>query len=212
MAPAFVTGFKTVLSIVKEVLGIVGSLISGLLKTLGGLIDFIMGAFTGDWKRAWQGVRDIFKGVFEALWPIVKAPLNLIIDGINALIDGLNSIKIDMPDWMEDMTGYTGFGISIPKVPKLAKGGLAYGPTLAMVGDNKGASVDPEVVSPLSKLQDMIGANNGPMLEVLTSILEAIRSNDKGAVLKIGETEFGRVAINAINKTQRQAGRTLLNL
>ena len=45
-------------------------------------------------------------------------------------------------------------------VPALAEGGLAYGPTLAMVGDNRGANIDPEVVAPLSKLKDMIGGNS----------------------------------------------------
>lgn len=41
-------------------------------------------------------------------------------------------------------------------VPKLAKGGLAYGPTYAMVGDNPNAGTDPEVIAPLSKLQAML--------------------------------------------------------
>lgn len=44
-------------------------------------------------------------------------------------------------------------------LPALATGGLAYGPTAAMVGDNPGASVDPEVIAPLSKLQNMMGGN-----------------------------------------------------
>ena len=41
--------------------------------------------------------------------------------------------------------------------PKLAQGGLATGPTMAMVGDNKNARVDPEVIAPLSKLKSMMG-------------------------------------------------------
>ena len=41
--------------------------------------------------------------------------------------------------------------------PALAEGGLAYGPTLATVGDNRGARVDPEVIAPLSKLKSMMG-------------------------------------------------------
>lgn len=41
-------------------------------------------------------------------------------------------------------------------VPALANGGLAYGPTYAMVGDNPNASTDPEVIAPLSKLQAML--------------------------------------------------------
>jgi len=47
----------------------------------------------------------------------------------------------------------------VQNIPALAEGGLAYGPTLAMVGDNRGASVDPEVVAPLSKLKGMLGGN-----------------------------------------------------
>ena len=48
-------------------------------------------------------------------------------------------------------------------VPALAGGGLAYGATYAMVGDNPNASVDPEVIAPLSKLKSMLptaGAQN----------------------------------------------------
>ncbi|MGS7052280.1 hypothetical protein, partial [Legionella pneumophila] len=98
----------------------------------------------------------------------------------------------------------------IPKIPKLAKGGLAYGPTLAMVGDNRGASVDPEVVSPLSKLQDMIGGNNQPMVEILLLILDAIRNGDKQTVIQLNGTELGRATVSAINDITRRTGRSPL--
>jgi hypothetical protein len=52
-------------------------------------------------------------------------------------------------------------------VPALANGGLAYGPTMAMVGDNRNAAIDPEVVAPLSKLKDMMG---GGVVEVVGRI------------------------------------------
>jgi len=52
-------------------------------------------------------------------------------------------------------------------VPALAQGGLAYGPTMAMVGDNRNAAIDPEVVAPLSKLKDMMG---GGVVEVVGRI------------------------------------------
>ena len=45
-------------------------------------------------------------------------------------------------------------------LPKLAEGGLAFGPTIAMVGDNPGANVNPEVIAPLSDLKSMIGGGN----------------------------------------------------
>jgi len=49
---------------------------------------------------------------------------------------------------------------------KLAKGGLAYGETLAVVGDNPNARMDPEVIAPLSKLQGMLGQSNGAVTVV----------------------------------------------
>jgi len=63
---------------------------------------------------------------------------------------------------------------------KLAKGGLAYGPTLATVGDNIGASYDPEVVSPLSKLREYMGG--GQTIRIQGEISnDTIRlSNERG--------------------------------
>lgn len=46
-------------------------------------------------------------------------------------------------------------------VPKLAKGGLAFGPTLALVGDNKNAKNDPELITPLSKLKNYLDNSGG---------------------------------------------------
>lgn len=213
LAPGFVKGFNIVLNIVTTVIESVGGIIKGLLKTLGGVIDFVAGAFTGDWKKAWTGVKDIFGGIFDSLYSLVKAPLNLIIDGINKVIEGFNSLSVSIPEFevFGQKVGGGSIGVpQIPKIPKLAKGGLAYGPTLAMVGDNRGASVDPEVVSPLSKLQDMISGNNQPMVEVLLLILDALRNNDKQTVIQLNGTELGRAAVSAINDITRRTGRSPL--
>lgn len=48
--------------------------------------------------------------------------------------------------------------------PKLAMGGLAYGPTMATVGDNRNARVDPEVIAPLSKLKGMLDGGGSPYI------------------------------------------------
>ena len=45
--------------------------------------------------------------------------------------------------------------------PKLAEGGLAFGPTMATIGDNRNARVDPEVIAPLSKLKNMLSDVGG---------------------------------------------------
>lgn len=213
LAPGFVKGFNIVLKIVKSVIKDVGDIIDGLLTMLDGVIDFVVGVFTGDWGKAWEGVKSIFKGVFDSLWGIVKLPLNLIIDGVNEVIGALNSISVDIPeiDVFGKKVGGGSIGINLKRIPRLAKGGLAYGPTLAMVGDNRGAAADPEVVSPLSKLQGMLDGGNQETNDLLRQVLKTL-SGDRTTVLKIGETEFGRVSINAINHTQRQAGQTLLDV
>lgn len=143
--------FKTVVSIIGEVLEemliIASGIIAGLLKAFGGLIDFITGVFTGNWGKAWEGVKTIFKGIFDSLYAIAKAPLNFIIGGINKMIGGLNSIQI--PDWVP---GLGGMGLNIGKIPLLEKGGIVDKPTLAMIGEG----VEKEVVLPLSKLRNLL--------------------------------------------------------
>jgi len=57
------------------------------------------------------------------------------------------------------LAGLSALDALLANIPALAEGGLAYGPTLAMVGDNRGANIDPEVVAPLSKLKDLMGGN-----------------------------------------------------
>lgn len=48
----------------------------------------------------------------------------------------------------------------------MAKGGIAYGPTNALVGEYPGASSDPEVVAPLSKLKSLLGNEMNVSLSV----------------------------------------------
>lgn len=98
-----------------------------------GVIDFIRGVFTGDWSRAWEGVKEIFSGIFKALVSIAKAPLNGIIallngaiSGLNRMIDGLNRIRFTIPDWVPALGGKT-FGLNlrhISSIPYLAAGGI----------------------------------------------------------------------------------------
>ena len=45
---------------------------------------------------------------------------------------------------------------AIMAIPKFAKGGLAYGPTLGLFGEYAGAANNPEVVAPLDKLRSML--------------------------------------------------------
>lgn len=157
----------TIANSVKFAIDIIGSLLAGvigiakgLFKALGGVIDFIVGIFTGNWEKAWQGVKDIFGGIFDSLYGLIKVPLNLIIDAINFVIRGLNRISIDIPDWVSKLTGLSGtWGFSISPIPKLARGGIVDSPTLAMVGEAGKEMVVPlENTSFVDKLASALGS------------------------------------------------------
>lgn len=42
-------------------------LVSGVLQFFQGLIKFFAGVFTGDWKKAWEGLKDMFFGALKAI-------------------------------------------------------------------------------------------------------------------------------------------------
>ena len=110
VAELFGNALSTAISSAKAV-------IDGFLSILQGIITFVTGVFSGNWRQAWEGVKQIFSGVMESLKAVVKAPINFIISAINTLIGGLNKVKI--PDWVP---GVGGKGINIPQIPMLAKG------------------------------------------------------------------------------------------
>ena len=119
--------FETLWDTVKNVF-------NGVQTILQGISNVFKGIFTGDMKTTLEGFKQIFKGVFDSLWSIAKAPLNLIIRGINWLIKGANKIHFDTPDWVPGIGGKT-FGINIPQIPLLAKGGVISQPTQAIIGE-----------------------------------------------------------------------------
>ena len=171
----------------------VGEVLQGIMRALGGVVDFITGIFTGNWTRAWTGVQNIFSGIWDSLVALAKAPLNLIITGINAFISGLNAIKI--PDWVP---GVGGKGFNIARIPMLAQGGYvkANNPQLAIIGDNKREG---EIVAPESKLKEM----------VKLAMAEMKTTSEISLNLKV-EYEDGRRIIKKINEEQLRAGEVLL--
>lgn len=74
-------------------------------------------------------------------------------------------------------------------VPKLAKGGLAYGPTYAMVGDNPNSSVDPEVIAPLSRLQAMLPAG-GSAQNIQITLGGQLTAKGRDLVYILGKENF----------------------
>lgn len=126
----FVTAWEFIKSCTIIAVETIGGVLGGLMRTLSGIIDFVVGVFTGDWGRAWQGVQDIFGGIFHGIAAIAKGVINSVIGFVNAGISGINSIKA--PDWVPVIGGKSP---NIPLIPKLAKGADFFPGGLAMVGE-----------------------------------------------------------------------------
>ena len=107
-------------------------------------------------KTMGENVKTFFSGIWEGLVDGFKGFINFFIKGINTLIGGANKLSFTAPDWVPGIGGKT-FGFSLPTIPLLAKGGIATGPTLAMVGEGQ----EHEAILPLSKLQSLIDRAKG---------------------------------------------------
>lgn len=83
LGPVFATVFNGILNVVGSIVAGIIDVIGGIIETLTGVIQFIGGVFKSDWDQAWEGIKKIFKGVWDTFYGIVKVPINLIIDGIN---------------------------------------------------------------------------------------------------------------------------------
>lgn len=120
-------------------------------KNFQSVIDFVKNVFSGNWSAAWQNIKDIFANTWSGLVDLVRTPINAIIGLVNSAISAINGISVDIPDWVPGIGGGK-LGFNIPQIPQLATGGIATGPTTAMIGEG----AEPEAVLPLSKLDSML--------------------------------------------------------
>lgn len=142
-------------------------------------IALLVGAFVLLWNKCegfrnffikmWEGIKkigssvaDFIGSIFESKINMVKGIINAVISLINGAIGAINKLKVDIPEWVPKYGGST-FGVNIPLIPKLAKGGIVDKATLAMIGE-----AGTEVVMPLEnntawidKLADKISAKSG---------------------------------------------------
>lgn len=223
LGPIFTKVFDAVWNKVSTVIGNIIDIVKSVITVFKGVIKFISGVFTGDWEKAWEGIKDIFGGIWDALVTVIKIPLNLIIgainkmleaieSGVNWVIDGINTLSFDVPDWVPGIGGETfGFDLSyidIPEIPKLALGTVVpanYGEFLAVLGDNKREA---EVVSPLSTIKQAV-------MEALVALNGSEGSTGQKQpatiVIQIDKKTVGRAVIDDINEYTKRNGKSPLN-
>lgn len=101
VVPYIAAALDTVGSVFLTVAGVVADVIGNIFDALGGLIDFIAGVFTGDWQRAWEGIKTFFSAIWDAIknivsavWSAIKAIISTALGVISSVISAvLNTIK-----------------------------------------------------------------------------------------------------------------------
>lgn len=187
--------------------------IDGITQIFSGFIEFIAGVFTGDWEMAWEGVKDIFKGVWNSIVSLLEGAVNLIIRGVNWLISKLNTISFSVPDWVPTIGGKS-FGINIPEISEMTIPRLAAGAVippnrefLAVLGDQRSGN---NIEAPEALIRKIVREESGgDNAELLQAILEAIKA---GHIIMVDGVVFGRTAIKTINATNMRAGKQLLDI
>lgn len=89
-------------SIIKQV--------TGIIEAIQGIITFVTGVFTGDWSMAWEGVKQIFTGIWDAMIGIVQSALGVfgaVADSIKGLLGTAKSASSN--------TAVVGDSVSIPR-------------------------------------------------------------------------------------------------
>lgn len=222
--PPIASAINVIIKTIENIVSVAIDVAKGLFKSLGGVIDFVVGVFTGNWSKAWQGVSDIFKGIFDGLLAIARTPLNGIIGlingviaGINLLIKGLNKISFDIPDWVPGPLKGKSFGINIPtigSIPYLANGGILTQPTLAMMGEYPGAQSNPEIAAPQSLIMDTVMQAIVPMLNELEEFREDIVALLREIIAKnpnitLDGTTLARLLKPYIDEENKRVGGTI---
>lgn len=172
----FKNALDAIISVFSTIKGFFTGIIGGIKNIFSGLIDFITGVFTGDWRKAWNGVKKIFKGVWDTFYTIVKTPINLIIDGINLLWKGIYAAVKGIVDSIGNVAGALGdiFGkdwhfkmpSEPPTIPKLARGAVIppRAPFMAVLGDQKkGTNIEAPLETIKQALRDVQSENGGTL-------------------------------------------------
>lgn len=186
--------FTRAYNAVKDAFSNIGSFFSGVWETVKNI-------FVDAGQKVGSAVGGAFKSAVNGVLGTIENVVNGFIGMINGVIGMINKIP-----------GVSLGSIGYVSLPRLARGGIVDSPTVAMIGE-----AGKEVVMPLENtgfLQTMGRVVGGAVVNALGGGLTQSNgfSGSGDIVIQIGGHEFGRVAIQEINREQERAGQVLLNI
>lgn len=189
-----------------------GNIFSSAYEAVTNAFSSIGSFFSGVWEtvknifvNAGQMVGSAVGGAFKSAVNAVLGTIENVVNGFIGMINGVIGLINKIPGVSLGSVGYV-------SLPRLARGGIVDSPTVAMIGE-----AGKEVVMPLENtgfLQTMGRIVGGAVVNALGGGLpQSGGFNGSGdIVIQIGGHEFGRVAIQEINREQERAGQVLLNI
>ena len=168
-----------------------------------GVWDTVKSIFVNAGQMVGEAVGGAFKGAVNAVLGTIENVVNGFIGMINGVIGLINK-------------GLGAFGVSLGSIgyvnlPRLARGGIVDSPTIAMIGE-----AGKEAVVPLENtgfIQTLGRVVSSAVVNAMAGVgPQGGFSGDGDIVIQIAGHEFGRVAIQEINKEHERAGQTLLKI
>lgn len=112
--------------VLTPVIDAITPLVEGLKTVFEGLITFITDVFSGNWRKAWDGIKNIFGSIWGALKGIVQSAVNAVIDVINFFIGIYNRTIGDLGSFL---IGWLGGDIHITPLEHVSlRRGMDYVP------------------------------------------------------------------------------------
>ena len=186
--------FTNAYNAVKDAFSSIGDFFSGVWETVKGIF-----------VNAGQMVGEAVGGAFKSAVNAVLGTIENVVNGFIGMINGVLGVVRNLPG-----LGWVG-SVSTVSLPRLARGGIVDSPTIAMIGE-----AGKEAVVPLENtgfIQTLGRVVSSAVVNAMAGVgPQSGFSGDGDIVIQIAGHEFGRVAIQEINKEHERAGQTLLKI
>ncbi|VPJ29848.1 TMP repeat family [Streptococcus pneumoniae] len=203
--------WNDVTSVLANVSSWFGNMFTSAYNAVKNAFSSIGGFFSGVWStvqsifvNAGQKVGSAVGGAFRSAVNGVLGTIENVVNGFIGMINGVIGMINKIP-------GVSLGGIGYVSLPRLARGGIVDSPTIAMIGE-----AGKEAVVPLENtgfIQTLGRVVSSAVVNAMAGVSPQDGfSGDGDIVIQIAGHEFGRVAIQEINKEHERAGQTLLKI
>ncbi|MDS2488449.1 hypothetical protein RKW02_06070 [Streptococcus pneumoniae] len=186
--------FTNAYNAVKDAFSSIGDFFKGVWDTVKSIF-----------VNAGQMVGEAVGGAFKSAVNAVLGTIENVVNGFIGMINGVLGVVRNLPG-----LGWVG-SVSTVSLPRLARGGIVDSPTIAMIGE-----AGKEAVVPLENtgfIQTLGRVVSSAVVNAMAGVSpQSGFSGDGDIVIQIAGHEFGRVAIQEINKEHERAGQTLLKI